>query len=1741
MLRYDKRPRPFVLRVNEGHCLNITLYNALPNPQYVWPRNPFPVTNAVSIHVNGVEMTSSGGVANDGSYVGANASSLVAPGNTIKYQLYAPHEGVYFLYSMGSNFNAIGGGAQMGQANNGLFGSVIVEPSDASAYRSQVTREELLKFAVKKSGGNPQFGPDGQPLIDYDSRYPADHPNFPCVPVLRMQAKPQKPSGGTCVDDPNAPNVFYTDLTAIVTGPDQGKFKGDGPSFDENPAEPNRREPYREFVIHYHELITAVQAFPEQYNATVGAGTYGGVIGTAGDAFAINYGSAGLSSETLANRLGAGPEKDCIDCKFEEFFLESWAVGDPAEVGDYPADASLKPGFPKPTRILYPDDPSNVYHSYLNDHVKFRILHAGGNLTHVHHQHAHQWLHTPNSDESTYLDSQLISPGQAYTLEIDYHGSGNRNRTIGDSIFHCHFYPHFAAGMWSMWRVHDTFEAGTQLQPGTTKPAQFSRAYPDGELTNGTPVVAVVPVPTIAMAPLPGYAHLDPTGKHIEFTGLCTNNKVDGMPVVTSGGAPGTCTNGTSVFGTPLPNGTFIVSSKLLNPGYPFFIPGVGGERAPHPPLDFACELDGSGNCKTSSGKPVLLDGGLPRHLVTAGTVSNEHHNAWDISKDNGKLTANELPEDGTPAELAAIDFSALGTHPSVTPKGASANFLTNGLPRGPQHGAPFADPAVDLDGSKMGDTVLRYQAADIQTDVVFNKKGWHYPQQRLITLWGDVKKTLDSPTLVQPFFFRANSREDIIEYWLANLVPSYYELDDFQVRTPTDILGQHIHLVKFDVLASDGASNGFNYEDGTFAYDEVTARIKAINADGGLWNFDRTSQTILTPKSIPDLDPTGTRWPGAQATIQRWYPDPLVNKKGNDRTIRTVFTHDHFGPSTHQQAGLYAGLLVEPEHSRWTLQDGTPMRTRKDGGPTSWDARILTDGEKDSYREFALEFQDLALAYTKDSPHDPLCYPVADSPQPTVPCKPYPGGTYPSTITSTTPPWGWASYDNAINPSNSKTKFLTQPTIITGSVFTGTMNVNYRNEPIPFRVNDPGHFSLTDHDPANDKTDLSFAFASIPRLDADLNQQPSGCPIRAGSFSYPLPFPDAGKYDPYTPLLRAYQDDRVQVRVLVGAYLFNHNFGVHGLKWLFEPSEPNSGWRDNQAMGISEHFEFLTRMPRTAKVQSTQPCTGASGSSSVFCADYLYMPGSGQWDVTQGLWGVARSYNLGGSAAFADLAPLPNNKTGGGPARSSICPPGAPKRSYDVTSVTAKPLTYNARVPASTGAAIINGVPVTTTSDMGGAPNILRWQVTGAKNLDDPAVLRANSGDCVTVTLHNNVSTKDGGFFFRIWQTPDLVVQALGSPFTDSKNNQVTSNYFPSWNTGIHPQLLSADVTSSIGMNVGVNPTQTVAPGASGKYTWYAGASETWDSAAADKPVEFGSANLIPSDLLEHASWAMVGAFVTEPKGSVWPAGATTVARVKPGGGTSSFAEFVTVLTNNTYLDTIGAVGSYTYNTMNNTTEPMNYRYNKKGSATVDNAVNVAAAYSNFLPVPGTSPAQSWGDPGLVFHASPGEPVRFRLVHPDGIGGFPDDVIKLHGHVWQEEPYANGSTTLGANRASNWFGARDGFGPQNHFDILVKAGGTSSVHGDYLLASSPGAEQLMGNWALFRVCDPEKERCDHRVVTPPVTYPATASAPSGQSHVERPSGNVNDPNRFVLRPKPEPKPEDLKQQAPPTPPSPKP
>ncbi len=1709
-LRNDKRPRPIVLRCNKGDILVIKFtnylrpYRANDTVQF-YPNfgthqgdvnSIYPATREAGVHILGMQLVNS--IADDASNVGSNASSLAKPGETKTYTLFAGEEGAFILHSTADDLGD--GTIRAGQISNGLFGSLNVQPPTAEWYRSQVTADELYaatdhwineynqKVEKPQSGDKDfekktlayQLNAPGFPMINYDAT------DANGKPIIKMYEQLR----------PNARRLVHSDLTAIIAGPEDGFFPLgiNDPAFSNVPAQPNRRQPFREFSIHYHEAPYAVQSFPVFYDenpdtiANVTQTLQGGV-----DQFAINYGTGGIGAEIFANRIGVGPMANCIDCMYEEFFLSAWAVGDPAQVVDIPANAAadimererekkalqsvnetlqeqmlreaalLNGDLEGPvasqdntivsaSKAYFPDDPSNVYHSYMNDRVKFRINHTGAGITHVHHQHAHQWLHSPNSDKGHYLDSQTIDPGSSYTLEITHNGSGNLNKTVGDQIFHCHFYPHFAQGMWSMWRVHDVLETGSVLDKAN-RPVEGTRALPDAEIKTGTPIPGLVPMPGLAMAPIPGKVAIK--------------------------------------------DGQAVLFNDSRSPGYPFYIPGVAGQRPPHPPMDYAI---GPRSITDENGNTIdlgegAMSGGLPRKVTIGGTVPFENHTKYDWTKITDSLKIVALPEDGTYYEKLAMKAHATRTHQTLTPSGRVSNFTLNGLPPAP--GAPYADPAIDANGIAVG-KVRRYKAANIQIDAVLNKEGWHYPQQRPIVLWGDVASTVAGDRPPQPFFFRANSGE-YIEYWHTNLVPEYYELDDFQVRTPTDVIGQHIHLVKFDVTSSDGAANGWNYEDGSLSSKTVRDQIEQINKGDYLSpplntgytgsivsRAERTNRrgqylykkdTTLVPYNplpVWGKAPKNQDWTGAQTTIQRWYSDPLFDNEGNDRTLRTVFTHDHFGPSTHQQIGLYAGLLIEPNGSTWKNPEngsllgfaeldttrnvpttyrvdpatGVPTATAtmpvSDGGPTNWQAIIETLDKSDSYREFMFEFQDNQQAYTKDSRAEPDLYPE------------YFYGTNKGTNfrdSVNNSYRGWIDHEHVINPPPAQAgQFVTPELVSTGN--RGSLSTNYRNAPLPLRVQGARQRSRAG--------DLAFVFSSLPtRGIASLNSQPTPGYIAKGKnkFTWPVQPISSGMLggDPYTPLARAYNGDKIQVRTLVGSHVNPHFFNIHGVKWLFEPSFENSGWRSTQMMSISEHFEMNFRLPN------------AEGNGDGI-TDYLYKTSADMTGMQNGMWGLMRSYD----STQNNLQPLPNNpisriddaRRNPAQAQNCGCPADARVREYDVTAISIDKhdilgknwgkLLYNQTFRNFDSKAII----FLRTEDVHAFMHEPGFE-------PEPLVLRAAAGECIKVTLWNDITDK-------------FVANSSAVGFSTSSNNQSGFPYTTSYIVGLHPELLSYDVSKYDGSNVGVNePGKQTLPQGDGSvtYEWYAGQwVETSEGGYAAQPVEFGSCLLTPPDPLLQYVAGLFGAVIVEPAGTYWVEDKNeftsyTSANVYESeaafknGAKPMFREFVMIFQDNLDLlaepigDHTGAIASAG---LNYKSAPLGSRLFKDPEGDINfNQVDVSAITSNLTIL--NEPATP------TFAATAGTPIRFRLLHPGGSGDGINFI--LHGHNWQEEPYTDGSTKLGNNELSQWLGYRGQLGSLNAFDLLINsAGGKFGVAGDYLYRDYRNAPFQNGTWGLFRV-----------------------------------------------------------------------
>lgn len=189
---------------------------------------------------------------------------------------------------------------------------------------------------------------------------------------------------------------------------------------------------FREYSVFFHDELEILN---KEGNQPIDPHT-----GLPSSTTAISY-----RSEPMRNRMPVS--HDPADSA-EDVSMSSWVYGDPAPP------------------ILF---------AYLGDPVKIRLLHGGVKETHVFHLHNHQWRLEPDNPASTILDSITISPQECYTLDILY-GAGSLNGVIGDVIFHCHLYPHFIDGMWTLWRIYD------RLQDGT------------GKLPDGTPIAPLMPL-----------------------------------------------------------------------------------------------------------------------------------------------------------------------------------------------------------------------------------------------------------------------------------------------------------------------------------------------------------------------------------------------------------------------------------------------------------------------------------------------------------------------------------------------------------------------------------------------------------------------------------------------------------------------------------------------------------------------------------------------------------------------------------------------------------------------------------------------------------------------------------------------------------------------------------------------------------------------------------------------------------------------------------------------------------------------------------------------------------------------------------------------------------------------------------------------------------------------------------------------------------------------------------------------
>jgi hypothetical protein len=153
--------------------------------------------------------------------------SLVGPGGSAVYTVAATREGNNLMYSTAATTGGEGDG---GTLSEGLFGSVNVEVRGAEWYPLAGYRGGDGGRDREERGRHAEEDPRCQPILDYNKFKMLDVNN----------------------------NIIATDLNAIITGPNKGRFPAG--TYRPNATEPDRDRPFREFTVVYHDEIQDIQA-----------------------------------------------------------------------------------------------------------------------------------------------------------------------------------------------------------------------------------------------------------------------------------------------------------------------------------------------------------------------------------------------------------------------------------------------------------------------------------------------------------------------------------------------------------------------------------------------------------------------------------------------------------------------------------------------------------------------------------------------------------------------------------------------------------------------------------------------------------------------------------------------------------------------------------------------------------------------------------------------------------------------------------------------------------------------------------------------------------------------------------------------------------------------------------------------------------------------------------------------------------------------------------------------------------------------------------------------------------------------------------------------------------------------------------------------------------------------------------------------------------------------------------------
>jgi manganese oxidase len=562
-------------------------------------------------------------------------------------------------------------------------------------------------------------------------------------------------------------------------------------------------------------------------------------------------------------------------------------------------------------------DPSTtILKGYVGDPTKIRILHAGGEMLHVYHLHGGgiRWRMNPQADatydygdtglrkkpvaelsSSQRLDSQSFGPGESYELEIES-GAGGTQQAAGELLFHCHIAEHYLSGMWGLWRIHDTKQAGVATLPDRAAlPAAvdstglIGKTMPDGTTLTADNIDEWIR-PQLPSQGVP--------------TGTWEDNSSWDWQIAS--GANGPVYLGAPTATAPVAGdwANLMDPADLSSPWDAINVPGsASGSKGPVSAL--------------SNGLGSIYPGLLPGD--TADDFSGQVRPRILFNPTNGRPSHPLL----RPEILKRAPFSGNG-HSGAPYLGEKADQPRDPAIPGPQPWAARKDGMCPSDAP-----IKRFNLVSVEIDQQVTKAGALDKGGKIYTLAKN-KAAVAAGEKREPLFIRMNTGD-------CGFITLTSEQVDDPLEQPYSMTSAHIHHVQFDPQASDGVGAGYSYGQAVRPYkieDRQMTQASAVGATQitmqsvkaairpGVWigvglgtddieivEVASVSGNVINLKKPLQKAHSADEWAGTEFLQSVWYPDVALDN---------IFWHDHVDGIHNWGHGLVSQLIIEPRGSTY-------------------------------------------------------------------------------------------------------------------------------------------------------------------------------------------------------------------------------------------------------------------------------------------------------------------------------------------------------------------------------------------------------------------------------------------------------------------------------------------------------------------------------------------------------------------------------------------------------------------------------------------------------------------------------------------------------------------------------------------------------------------------------------------------------------------------------------------------------